>query len=91
MSYWNHRVVKQVLENGEEWFSVREVHYNEDGSIYAYMTDPVEISGNNIDELRAYLQWCLDCLDEPVLEDGKVEFIDPYANKNDLADNLDSL
>ena len=73
MSHWNHRVVKEIFD-GEDWFSVREVFYNDDGSIYAYTEKPVDISGESIDSLREYCKWILDCLDNPVLEDGKVEF-----------------
>lgn len=75
MSHWNHRVIKESL-NGEDWYSVREVFYNSDGSIYAYTDEPVEVSGDSIKELREYAQWILDCLDKPVLVDGDVEFVD---------------
>ena len=82
MSHWNHRVVKEVLENGDEWFTVREVFYNDDGSIYAYTEDAVDIAGASIDELRNYLQWCLNCLDKPILIDGEVEFVDNDDRRN---------
>ena len=72
---WNHRVVKEVLDNGDEWFTVREVFYNDDGSIFAYTEEPADVCGESIDEIREYLQWCLNCLDKPILEEGKVEFI----------------
>jgi hypothetical protein len=78
MSYWNMRVVKQTAGNGEDWYSVRETHYNDDNTIYAYTEEPVDISGSSIDELREYLQWCLDCLDKPILVDGEVKFVDYY-------------
>jgi hypothetical protein len=77
MMPWNTRVVKQVTPEGT-YFSIREVFYNEggdDSTIYGYTTEPVEISGDNIEELREYLQWCLACLDKPVLVDGEVEFV----------------
>jgi len=83
MSHWNHRVVKEILEDGTEWFSVREVFYNKDRSIYAYTENPVDIVGESVDELREYLQWCLNCLDFPILEDGKVEFVEPEDVKHD--------
>jgi hypothetical protein len=80
MSHWNHRVVKETFNKGklneEDWYSVREVFYNDDGSIYSYTIEPVDIAGNSIDDLREYLQWCLNCLDKPILIDGEVEFKD---------------
>jgi tetrahydromethanopterin S-methyltransferase subunit H len=75
MSHWNLRVVKQVQPDGSEWYTVREVHYNDDDSIYAYTVDAVGVAGESIEELRQYVQWILDCLDKPVLVDGEVEFV----------------
>lgn len=77
MSHWNHRVIKSTT-NGEDWYSVREVFYNEDNTIYAYTEEPIDISGSSIDELKEYLQWCLNCLDKPILVDDEVKFIDNY-------------
>jgi tetrahydromethanopterin S-methyltransferase subunit H len=73
---WNHRVVKKQYPNGEIQYSVREVFYNEDSTIYAYTENPVDIAGESISDLKVYLQWCLDCLDKPVLIDGEVDFVD---------------
>lgn len=81
MSHWNHRVLKQKI-NGEDFYSVREVFYNDDGSIYAYTANPVEISGESIEDIRQYCQWILNCLDTPVLVDGEVEFVEKYEIKN---------
>jgi len=75
MSYWNHRVVKETL-NGVDWYTVRETYYNADGTIYAYTEDAADASGTSIEELREYLTWLLAALDEPVLVDGEVKFVD---------------
>ena len=75
MSHWNHRVVKETI-NGTEWYSVREVFYNDDNSIYAYTMEPVDISGESISDLYEYCQWVLNCLDKEILIDGEVEFVD---------------
>lgn len=75
MSHWNHRVIKETI-HGEDVYSVREVFYNDDDSIMAYTLEPVDIVGESIDALREYLQWCLNCLDKPVLIDGEVTFVD---------------
>jgi hypothetical protein len=83
MSHWNHRIVKQKLADGTDWFSVREVFYNEGGAIFAYSEDPIEIVGESIDELRQSAQWVLDCLDKEILIDGEVTFVDPEDNHPD--------
>jgi len=76
MSYWNHRVVKQKLQDGTDWFSVREIFYNDDDSIYAYTEKPVDISGESIEAMRVYCQWILHCLDKEILVDGDIKFVE---------------
>ncbi|MBM3144605.1 MAG: hypothetical protein FJ010_06465 [Chloroflexi bacterium] len=82
MAHWNHRVVRQKLEDGTDWFSVREVFYNDDQSIFGYTEDPVDISGESIVELKRYTRWVLDCLDKDILVDGEVTFVDPESLDN---------
>jgi hypothetical protein len=76
MAYWNHRVIQQTLPNGELWYGIHEVFYNADGSIYAYTEKPVGVSGDNVDELREYIEWTLKGLDKPVLVAEEVVFVD---------------
>ena len=76
---WNHRVVKKTYPSGDVEYSVREVFYNADGSIFAYTESPVGIVGESVESLREYCQWVLKCLDEPILVDGEVVFVDDYA------------
>lgn len=91
MSHWNHRVVKQILPDGTDWYSVREVFYNDDNSIYAYTEEPVDISGENIDSLKEYCQWVINCLDKDILVDGEVIFVgNPDGTKIRL-DEIESL
>lgn len=75
MSHWNHRVIKKVTEIGT-FYGIHEVFYNDDGSIYSYTENPVDVFGENIAELQQTLEWMLKCLDKPVLVDGEVEFVD---------------
>ena len=75
MSYWNHRVVKKTYPSGETLFSVRETHYNDDGTIYAYTIDPSDLECESVEALREYLLWCLKSLDKPVLVDSEIKFV----------------
>lgn len=96
--HWNHRVVKKVYENGEIQLGIHEVFYNEDGSIYAYTTDPMEAcivgdcENELLDNLREYLEWMQRALEKPVLVDGEVEFKhDPIEDQIDELMKLDTL
>ena len=68
MSHWNHRVFKETLDDGEVWYSVREVFYNDNEGIYAHMETPVDIAGESIEDLRKYLQMCLKSLNNLYLK-----------------------
>jgi len=74
-NYWNPRVIKKVYPR-ETLYEIREVHYNPDGTIYAYDVDPVELQCESVEALREYLQWCLNCLDKPVLEEDNIVCVD---------------
>ena len=76
MPYWNYRVVKE-----KGYYTIREVHYNDDGSIYAYSSEPRPAFGESIEELKETLEWMLKSLEKPVLIDGKVKFVN-YCSKN---------
>ncbi len=94
MAHWNHRVVKKVYEDGTEEYSVRETHYNDAGEIYGYTVDPTDLACETIDDLRQYIQWCLDCLDKPVLDDATIIFAGDDISEEDLKeaksfDNMD--
>lgn len=82
MAHWNHRVVKEKYDNGEEYYSIRECHYNDDGSIYAYSAEARPAYGETLEDLRWTLEHMLKSLDAPVLIDGEVKFVDPYKNED---------
>jgi len=77
MSTWNHRVVKTVYKDDYVYYGIREVFYNDDGSISGYTESAVNVMGEEIDDLRQTLEWMLSCLDKSVLVDGEVEFVNP--------------
>jgi hypothetical protein len=41
--------------------------------------------------LKEYTQWVLDCLDNPILIDGEVKFVDPEEGTNwkENSENMD--
>ena len=53
MTYWNHRVVKKYYPKDDYTeFAIKEVYYNDDESIYAYMENPCRVTGESLDSLR---------------------------------------
>ena len=73
---WNNRIIKHK-KNKTTWYSVHEVFYNEDGSIYSYTEDPITIVGETeaeaVDQAEQILR---DIKDTPVLVASEIEFKD---------------
>src|SRR3990167_8254322 len=91
---WDHRIVKEVLENGDSWFSIREAFYNDAGELFAYTEEPADISGESIESLRQTLNWIQSAFDKEILIDGEVKFADDGVGEYDPAtwkkfDNMD--
>ena len=63
---WNHRVCKLVDGSGSMYYIIREVYYEDDGSVYAQGQDI--IVGETLEELQEQLEWMLDCLSKPAIK-----------------------
>ena len=73
---WNNRVIKHE-KDGTTWYSVHEVFYNEDGSIYAYTDNAITIIGETEEEAVEQAEQILrDIKDTPVLVASEIEFKD---------------
>ena len=64
---WNHKYLHEPME----LFDICEVYYDENGDI-DYITDSL-ITEESIDDLRKTLQWMLESLDKPVIEEKNNE------------------
>ena len=60
---WNYRVFLEA--NGDH--IIREVFYDEDGSIIGCTENAVEPSGQSLDELTQDIEWFRQALDLPIL------------------------
>jgi len=66
---WNLRLVKMESEfPDDEYIEIREVYYDQVGKPLGHC--PATIGGENIAEIRQYIEWAIDCLDKPVLTFG---------------------
>ena len=63
---WDYRVVRQT-KDGDEWLSVQEVYYDDEKPM-AHTMD-LEITGDNIADIRKQLQSMLWCLDKEVVDE----------------------
>lgn len=76
MSHWNCRVVEKTLDSGDKWFGVYEVFYSDEKNIYAITENPVDISGETIEEVKGYFELVKKAFDAPVLKFEEIVFVD---------------
>ena len=72
---WNNRIIKHE-KSKTTWYSVHEVFYNKDGSIYAYTEDPITIVGETEEEAVEQAEQILrDIKDMPVLVASELDMM----------------
>lgn len=75
---WNYRVVRTLIPTSspfmEEDYAIHEVYYNDDGSIWGMTEQPVPIHGENLEDLRVGLEYMMQALERPVLNNEDIEF-----------------
>jgi len=86
---WDYRVVRRESENGsDEWYSVQEVYYDEDGTPMAQTID-LQVEQDTITGMRTQLENMLEALDEPVLDESDI--VDNPVNTKTMEDRVLSL
>lgn len=69
MSVWNHRVLA-FEQNGESYFQVHEVYYDENDKANRYAKNPISIGSETIEGINWTLNQMLECLGKPILWAG---------------------
>jgi hypothetical protein len=67
VGYWTYRVIQK-----EGAYAIYEVYYDDQGTVEAWTESPVAAIGETLEELRQDLEWQLEALDEPVLEESEL-------------------
>ena len=86
---WDYRVVRRESEGEtEEWYSVQEVYYDEDGTPMAQTMD-LMVEQDTITGMRTQLESMLKALDNPVLDESDI--VDNPVNTKTMEDRVLSL
>ena len=86
---WDYRVVRRVSEGDtEEWYSVQEVYYDEDGTPMAQTMD-LMVEQDTVTGMRTQLESMLRALDNPVLDESDI--VDNPVNTKTMEDRVLSL
>ena len=69
---WDYRVVrKESADGSDEWYSIQEIYYDDDGQPMAQTID-LTIEGDTITEMRTQLERMINCLGQPVLDESDI-------------------
>ena len=86
---WDYRVVRRESEDSsDEWYSVQEIYYDEDGTPMAQTLD-LMVEQDTITGMRTQLESMLKSLDEPVLDESDI--VDNPVNTKTMEDRVLSL
>ena len=86
---WDYRVVRRESEDGsDEWYSVQEIYYDEDGTPMAQTMD-LMVEQDTITGMRTQLESMLKSLDEPVLDESDI--VDNPVNTKTIEDRVSGL
>lgn len=80
MGKWNHRIMVSEHE-GEPYFQIHEVYYNEKGVPVSHTKEPIGVCGDSIEEILWVLEKMGECTKKPVLWLGD-KFPQEYVIKN---------
>lgn len=72
MSNWNHRVVKIEQTNGEIYYGIHEVYYDDDNKVNSWTENPVRVQEESIEELRITLERMLKSLDKDIIDEKEM-------------------
>ena len=83
---WDYRVVrKESTDGSDEWYSIQEVYYDEDGTPMAQTLD-LMVEQDTVTGMRTQLENMLKALDEPVLEESDI--VDNTVNTKTIEDRV---
>ena len=86
---WDYRVVRRESEDGsDEWYSVQEIYYDEDGTPMAQTMD-LMVEQDTVAGMRTQLESMLRALDNPVLDESDI--VDNPVNTKTMEDRVLSL
>ena len=86
---WDYRVVRKESKDGsDEWYSIQEVYYDEDGTPMAQTLD-LQVEQDTITGMRTQLEKMINCLDQPVLDESDI--VDNPVNTKTMEDRVLSL
>lgn len=83
---WNNRVLVHEDSEGDYFFQIHEVYYNEDGSPRGYTARGTTPHGNSIEDIDWGLDMMKKCLNKPILWAGD-RFPEEFKEPKNIIDS----
>lgn len=72
---WNHRII-QKEDDGNIYYEIHEVYYNENGTIWAITEESVKPFGDTVEDLKVGMKLMLTAFEEPVLIEDDIVYVE---------------
>jgi len=83
-----YRVVRQS-KDGDEWLSMQEVYFDGEDKAYAHTVD-LDVTGDNLGEIRKKLQSMLWAIDKDIVEEIQNDVMEDDMEKRMLAVEMEN-
>ena len=90
---WDYRVVRKELKDGsysDEWYSIQEVYYDDETGEPVAHTMDLQITGDNIADLRKTLQSMIWALEKDVVTEIKSDVLNKTMEDRVLAIEIEN-
>lgn len=82
--FWNYRIIEERNEAGEVYYSVKEVYYDEDGSIFAWNIEATDVVFEYVEDYSELIKQLLEAKEKTILKELDGELVDTYDFLDDL-------
>lgn len=86
---WNYRILAQEQENGEIYFQIHEVYYNENGIPDGYTANGVTVGTDSVKGINWILNRMKEATKKPILWEGK-RFPEEYKTFKNVVNDGDN-
>jgi len=70
---WNYRILADFDVDGEPFYCIHSVYYDEDGDVFAYGVTPTYAVGVTVEELQSDMEKLQAAFDRPILIKSEID------------------
>jgi len=74
---WNYRICRETLDNGDLFFTLREVYYDDEGNPNGWTAEPVDFAGDSWKDVAEGISLASGCIGTAILDLDTREWVKP--------------